>query len=517
MSKVAILDIGTYSIHLILADIRPDRSITIIDRMKDPTRLGDGTFATRRISEVAFQRGIEVIHRFGTLARHKDFRRIVATATSAVREAENGGLFIKAIAKHTGIRVQVITGEEEARLIYLGVRQALSLPPKRSLIIDIGGGSVEVVSCTPQRLLAAASLKLGSIRLKEMLVTMSRTSNYPMAALEYLIDQELRILSRKRFRESVTQVIGTSGMIGNLVEMIYWQRMGKPLANPNLVTITVEDIRTVERLLRNGNPAARHTLLGRDPNRADTLYPAALVLRKFLETVGQDRLTFCTHGLKEGLLYDVLQRHRGILSAEEIWPDAKERQIRLLAQRYRVPQPHSEHVARLASQLFDQTQPLHGLGAQERQWLVFAGLLHDVGYVIHSHRHHKHSYYLIRHAELSGLTDEEIAVIANVARYHRRALPHRRHLAFRELSRDRQWVVKVLSALLRIADGLDRTHFSIVKEVTVTVGHTVVVHAICRDDAELELWSAQERADLFEMIFHRPLRLVAVSTNGAPS
>jgi exopolyphosphatase/guanosine-5'-triphosphate,3'-diphosphate pyrophosphatase len=161
MSKIAVIDIGTNSIHMVLAEAEPDGSYKILDRFKDMTRLGDGTFRQRRLSAESRARGVEVLKHLTTLARNKGFDRILMAATSAVREARNSGQFIEEVSKNTGVRVKVVTGQEEARLIYLGVRQSMDLTDRPTLLVDVGGGSVELIVGNRERLLHAVSLKLG--------------------------------------------------------------------------------------------------------------------------------------------------------------------------------------------------------------------------------------------------------------------------------------------------------------------------------------------------------------------
>jgi exopolyphosphatase/guanosine-5'-triphosphate,3'-diphosphate pyrophosphatase len=205
------------------------------------------------------------------------------------------------------------------------------------------------------------------------------------------------------------------------------------------------------------------------------------------------------------------------LKAETEIPDVRRRNVIGLARRCQAPEIHSLHVAGLALRLFDQTKRLHGLGQEERQWLEYAAMLHDIGYLINPRQHHKHAYYLIKHSDLSGFSAEEIEVVANVARYHRRALPALKHEGFGGLTGRVKRVVKVLAALLRIADGLDRTHFSVVQTVNVKLGKAVTVEAVVSGDAEMELWAAKNRADLFERVFRRRVHCVAESQEAGKS
>ena len=261
----------------------------------------------------------------------------------------------------------------------------------------------------------------------------------------------------------------------------------------------------------------RLTIPGLDPKRVDTLLPTTVVLRCLLELSGLNEVTLCDKAIREGVIYDFIIRHREGLKAEQDIPDVRRRNVIGLARRCQAPETHSLHVAGLALRLFDQTKREHRFGNQERTWLEYAAILHDVGYHINPRQHHKHAYYLIKHSDLGGLTAEDIAVIANIARYHRRALPALKHAEFNCLPPRLQRTVKVLASLLRIADGLDRTHFSLVQDIHVKFGKQITIEARLTGDAEMELWAAKSRADLFEQVFHRRVQFSGVLQEAAKS
>jgi exopolyphosphatase/guanosine-5'-triphosphate,3'-diphosphate pyrophosphatase len=511
MKRLAVIDIGTNSIHMVLAEIGKEFSYTIVDRIKEMARLGDGTFTSHRLSQEAMDRGLTVLKRFSTLANNKGFDPILPIATSAVREAKNGGEFLKLVRKELGLRVRVITGEEEARLIYLGVRNSMDLSRFPAMIVDIGGGSVELMACTPKRLKFVRSLKLGAIRLKDQFLKADPPDKKMIQRVENLVGQTLKkSLSKKRVTP-FNQLVATSGMAGNLTEMIYLARTGRPLSQIDMATIELDEVREVERLLRTKDTQARLKIPGLDPRRVDTLYPGVLVLRLLMERIGVKQARISDKAIREGVIYDFIQQHQEGLRAEQEIPHVRRRQVLLLARRYQYSKVHSHHVAKLALSLFDQTQSMHGLGDREREWLEYAALLHDIGHHIRENKHHKHTYYLMTHADLPGFSSEEVGVMANVARYHRRGQPTIRHKGFRLLDRHQRKVVSCLSAILRIADGLDRSHFSVVRKITIEPGKPLRLHVSFRYDPELELWTTERRKKLFEKIFHCPVELVALT------
>ena len=511
MPKLAVLDIGTNSIHMVLAEVQPDYSYKILDRFKDMTRLGDGVFTSRRLSDQAMMRGLEVIRTLVTLARNKGYERIEGVATSAVREARNGGEFLDHVAQQTGLTVRVITGAEEARLIFLGVQNSVALPVEPTLVIDIGGGSVEVIVGNRDTIFQARSLKLGAIRLKDLYLTKTPPSKAMLRELEEAVTVQLKSALGPYKTKRVEQIIATSGMAGNLAEVIHLARTGRPLPQLNLAKVTSKEIITVEKRLAGATLKTRLAIPGLDPKRVDTLLPATMVFRILLDLLNKTELTICDKAIREGIIYDFIQRHHERIQAERDIPDVRKRNIMALAHRCHVSETHALHVAGLALRLFDQTKPLHGFGQREREWLEYSAILHDIGYLINSRQHHKHAYYLIKNSDLSGFTAEEIDLVANVARYHRRSVPNRKHDEFTALPDGSQRVINVLSALLRIADGLDRSQFSVVQNVEIKLGKTVVMTAQVSGDAELEIWAARGRSDLFEKVFKRPVQFVTAT------
>ncbi len=517
MQRIAVIDIGTNSIHMVLAEIGKNFSYKIVDRIKEMARLGDGTFASHRLSPEAMDRGLSVLKRFSLLAKNKGFETILPVATSAVREAKNGGDFLKMVRKELGLKIRVITGEEEARLIYFGVQHSMDLSDSPAMIVDIGGGSVELMACTPKRLKFVRSLKLGAIRLKDQYLKTDPPDKKNVQRMEQMIEQSIHKSLMKKKRLLLKSLVATSGMAGNLAEIIYLARTGQILSQIDMAVIDLKEIKEVEQLLRTKDAEGRLKIPGLDPRRVDTLYPGVMVLRILMECLGANQVRMSDKAIREGIIYDFIQEHHEGLKAEQEIPSVRRRQVLLLARRYQYPKVHSHHTAKLALSLFDQTTSIHGMGEVAREWLEYAALLHDIGHHIQENQHHKHTFYLIMHAELSGFSMEEIRIIANVARYHRRGLPKASHQGFKMLNAEQRKTVLGLSAILRIADGLDRTHFSVVKAVNVRSGNVLQLEVAFRYDPELELWTTERRKRLFEKIFHFPVKILPapVSTKGA--
>ncbi len=500
---------------MVLAEVASDFSYKVVDRYKDMTRLGDGTFATRRLSHDAMARGLQVIHNMVRLARNKGFDHIKAVATSAVREARNGGEFLRQVTEQTNLRVRVITGDEEARLIFLSVRHGMVLSERPILVVDVGGGSVELVAGTREGILKGVSLKLGAIRLKDLYLAKSPPSKKMYRIMQSIVERELRDALAAFPTRRFEKVVATSGMAANLAEIVALRETGRTVPQLNLATVELDHLQGLERLLAKSSLKQRLKIPGLDPRRVDTLFPTATVLRTLLEQVGHQELTICDKALREGIIFDFIERHRERIEAEQAIPDVRRRNVLWLAHRCRSQVAHGQHVAKLALQLFDQTRFIHGLGRPEREWLEFAAILHDIGYVINARQHHKHAYYLILHSDLAGFSADEVEIIANVARYHRRAEPSTKHDPFAALPPGAKRTVRILSALLRVADALDRSQFGVVRDLEVRGRTTLTLRAFTTGDAELELWAARERTGLLEEVLARPVQVVAQRRKGA--
>jgi len=517
MLTLALLDIGSNSIHMILTEIQPDFSYKILDRFKDVTRLGEETFKSGQFSSATLAKGTEVVKNFVTLARNRGFTRIEAVATSAVREASNGGEFIEAIGRQTGVRIRVVTGQEEARLIYLGVRQSMDFGDRNVLIADVGGGSVELIVGNRNKLLHAASLKLGAIRLKDLYLRQDTPSAGRLERLEEAVGTQLKTALPRFKKVGFDELVGTSGMIGNLAEIMHNQKTGRPIPQINLARFSYKDVVAAEKLLLKTPLKHRAEIPGVDPKRVDVLVPAVIVLRTLMERLDSPGLTVSDKAIREGLLYDFIERHREGIQAEQEIPNIRRRDVLRVARKCQYDLVHTHHVAKLCLQIFDQTATMHKLGEREREWLEYAAILHDVGYLINIRQHHKHSYYLIKNCDLVGFTADEIELIANIARYHRKAIPEDDHRTLKDLPNDLRDTLTVLGGILRVGDALDRSHFGVVRSVRcVVTSEAVDIGLTATDEAALEIWAARERTDLLAQGLKRTIRFTKTAVPEEP-
>jgi exopolyphosphatase/guanosine-5'-triphosphate,3'-diphosphate pyrophosphatase len=498
--RIAAIDVGSNSIHMVVAQVEADGRFRVLDRAKEMVRLGHRTLTSGRLSADAMNLGLRTLAAFRTLAERQGVERIYAVATSAIREAKNGGDFVLRVRDEIGLRVKVIPGREEARLIFLGVRHAIDLRTEPALIVDAGGGSVELIFTEADRAVSLHSFKLGVARLSERFFEDDPPSNRELAELDaYLAEQLEPALGRKR---SVRSVIGTSGTMLNLIAMAGYERGEPPDGHLHNFSVSADEIARVRRLVTRADREARLRIKGLDAKRVDLIVPGAVLADHILRQVEAKEMVACTWALREGVLLDFIARHRKGIEEIERFADPRRRSVARFARHLGEGGNHPERVARLALQLYDQLEGDLGLEAPAREWLEFAALLHDVGHHIGHKDHQRHSYYLITNGELLGFRREELEIIGLTARYHRKGVPKDTDDAYQALSRSERRTVRALSAILRLADSLDRSHYGVVRDVVVIRrGDRLVVQLHTEgDDAELEIWEARRRVGLLEEI-----------------
>ncbi len=510
---LAAVDIGTNSVHLVVARVDEDR-IEVVEREREMVRLGSSAGDMKRLTPSAITRGIEALVRFRQVAAiHGATMR--AVATSAVREAENRAVFIDR-AREVGVDVEVISGFEEARLIHLGVLQAVPVFDRKVVVCDIGGGSTELVLGSHGDILAARSLKLGAIRLTRRYFDKPKLSTTAVEACRHDIRAVLTPAVREIERSGFDVAVGSSGTIEAVFRMVAVRaaaRGGAPVPRTlNNMTITRADIDgVVRRLIKAPTVKERARTPGLDSGRADIILAGALILEQTIHAIGADVLTFSDYALREGVLLDTWRREHG--GSLHHLSDLRRRSVLRLANQMDEDPAHSEQVSRLALQVFDATAGRHRLGDDSREVLEAATLLANVGLFVSHAGHHKHSYYVIRNSEmLTGFTDREIELIAQVARYHRKSAPRRKHPEFAALGDDDQQRVRVLAGILRVAVGLDRNHGARVQSVTCREGAggvlTLEVTPAPGQDVALELYAANGRAQLLADALRSPVEVV---------
>jgi exopolyphosphatase/guanosine-5'-triphosphate,3'-diphosphate pyrophosphatase len=494
--RLAAIDIGTNSIHMVIAEAVHADAFTVLDREREVVQVGRGSFTGGRLRRDAMQRTADALARFTQLARRHSVDRIMCTATAAVREARNGGDFLKLARRASGVAPRVIPSEEEGRLIHLAVQAALQLPDRPALIVDIGGGSVQLVHVNGPQLLKVVGVPLGALRLEETVIEHDPPTDDELEQLRRLTRKQLRRALAELGDPAIDAVFGSSGSIHALAELAHLEQHGRPLPQLNRHAFGLDALADLTRRLERMSQAERAALPGIDEARAEILVPGALVLEQVLRLTGAKSIRLSDYGVREGLVVDWLRRHARELSTIEAAGDLRMRSVLGLLGRFDADGRHCRHVAALSLQLFDALSPWHELGAKEREWLQFAALLHDVGSSIAYDGHAQHSAYIIRNGGLRGLTAEEIEIVALVARYHGGARPRkRRDDAFAALPRKRRRTVRWLAAMLRVAEGFDRSHYQLVRGLGVRrrAGKVFLV-AEARRLAQLEVWAGRRRA-----------------------
>lgn len=506
--NLAAIDLGTNSVHGVVARMTETESgvgFEILEREKEVVRLGESAGDMRELSDDAIDRAVAALDRFRRVAEVHD-APVAAVATSAVREAENRDLLIDRAWAEAGVHVDVISGLEEARLIHLGVLQAVPVYDKQLLLMDIGGGSTELLVGQRGEVLAARSLKLGAIRLTRAFFD-GQPVEQAMKECRRHVRSTLAPFAKELRTYDLDVAVGSSGTIGALAEMAAVRATGtRPRSRSNQV-LTRDALDALVAELAAVDPAHRAELSGLDPARADIILAGAVIAEQVMHELAIAEWLISDYALREGVLLDAWQRRHG--GSLHHLSDLRKRSVLDLANAMDEDPAHSAHVAQLALQLFDATELRHGLGDDAREMLEAAALLCNVGLFLSHAQHHKHSYYVIRGTDrLAGFTDHEVERIALVARYHRKSEPKLKHPEYAALDDDDQHLVRVLAGIVRVAIGLDRNHAARVRDLDITDEDSqITVRAEPDGDADisLELYAADSRKDLLQSVLGLPI------------
>lgn len=499
MAVLAAIDIGTNSIHLILVEVDESTGATHpLRKEREMVRLGAGeALKKRRIGRKAFTRGVEAIARFAVVAREARADEIRAVATSAVREALNGREFVEAVQAASGVEVRIISGADEARLIQLGVSRGYPLHGRVACIVDVGGGSTEIIVADAERPRFLRSVRLGSLRLyEEFLAGHDPVDPNDYRRLQRHVERALRPLGRSLREYGYDVVIATSGTALGLAGADAAAR-GLPAGRVHGYELTAARLRTLQRSLLRMTVAQRRRLPGMSPRRADIVVAGAAVLIGVLELLGRTALVVCDRALREGLVAEFLDERLERASQSGDPRAVRAEAVQEFATRFGAGGEHERTVLSLALSLFDQTRSLHHLDALDRELLYAAAMLHDVGCYLADSSHHKHSAYLIRNADLRGWTPGELMIVSAVARYHRRSMPKDRHPEFALLSPEVRDRVAKLAGILRVADALDVRELGVVAAVRATDrGGALELEAEAAQVIDAELEAVRGKSDL---------------------
>lgn len=504
---IAIIDIGTNSARLLVVRVNPDLSYKIISQRKESIRLGQGEFPSMQLQPEAMHRALLVCHRFVEMAKAKQVDEILAVATSATRDARNQAEFLRRLRREAGLEVRVISGKEEARLIYIGISSGLHLEGRRALFLDIGGGSTELIVGHQLEYDYLDTLQLGHIRLT---MNFLKDDTEPISQERYQQIQEhvrdvaVRVL-QKASQFELDVAVGSSGTIENLAEMAARRSQDPAEASPS--TLSLAALTGLRQQLCGLPLNERRKFDGMDEDRADVIIAGAAILETIMQELKIEEIRVSDRSLRDGLLLDYLSR----LGRQhpEAGSSFRETSVIRLGRSLGFNEAHARQVAGLSLQLFDSSLELefHDYGEWERDMLYYASLLHDIGISLSYSSHHSHSYYFIQNADLLGFDQTELQIMATLAYFHRKQAPKKKYKPYRRLRKPMRKRIRKLSSLLAIAESLDRSHLSLVEEAWFSAPKKkkAVLHLNPSEHCPLELWGVDYQKQAFKKAYKRSL------------
>ncbi|MCI0330966.1 MAG: Ppx/GppA family phosphatase [candidate division Zixibacteria bacterium] len=503
MPMIGAIDVGTNAMRMAIGFVDGDRRVHVVEDHREPVRLGAEVFSGGNISSDTGWRAVRALKKFRERLDRHGVEHVRAVATSALREARNRGRFLERAARFAGIRLSVIGGEEEARLVHLAVAERVNLKKKLALLIDVGGGSVEISLVNKKRILAAESFKMGAVRLLQILEEKKQGEEDFFKMVQEYVEPALKRFRRAIGKKKIDCCIGVGG---NIETLGYLKK--KILNGDDNGSVSRREIEVILKRLEALTVEERMRRLFLRPDRADVIVPAAIVLHQVLKESGVSRALIPGVGLKEGILIDLIPEayeERVELHRDQVLTSALQ-----LGQKYAFDERHAKTVAGFAARLFDSTRRLHGLSEEDRLLLEVAAFLHDVGQYVGASGHHKHTFYILQSSPLIGLNPVQKLVVANAARYHRKSLPSLNHLPFKALPPVERKRVEKLAALLRLADALDVEHAGKVAGFSLQRKKKgLILRLQGKGDMLLERWALARKANLFEKIFRLKLNVAA--------
>lgn len=498
--RVACVDMGSNAIRFLAAEFREEGDSTTLAAERRPVRLGHSVFLSGVLDPRAMDEAVVALSDFKSQMDALEIEHCRAVATSAVRESKNAKEFVKRILDETGLEPEVISGSEEARLVHLAVAKRIPLGSRKWLLVDLGGGSVEVSLVDEHGAYWSESHTMGSVRLLEELTG----AGTDPGRFRRLLAEYISVLKVPAMADGqrLAGYIATGGNIEALAKLAGFED------EIGVTRLPIETLRTLIEQLARLSYRQRVDELGLRDDRADVILPAAMVYERLGQLCLANAILVPRVGIKEGVLFDLVNQ----LTKRSDHEARQEREIvnsaAALGRKYLFDEQHARHVSSLSISLFDQMKPLHGLSASDRKILLAAAVLCNIGQFVSFKGHHKHSLYLISHSELPSFSENEMAMVANVARYHRKAHPRPNHHAFAALSQEEQERVTKLASILRIADSLDREHTQRVTGVKVMIADEEV--SLWLDGTAgllLEGWTLKQKANLFGDLFGRSISL----------
>jgi exopolyphosphatase/guanosine-5'-triphosphate,3'-diphosphate pyrophosphatase len=507
--RIAAIDLGTNSFHAVLVDIYPDGSFRTVNKLKEMVILAEKGLENK-LSRDAMDRGLEALKRIKFLCDSHKVETILAYATSAIREAKNGGDFIKEAEEETGIRIRAISGKMEAELIGIAIRHSIALSDEMVLMADIGGGSVEFIIGNNQEFVFYNSLKLGVARMAAAFVNSDPIEKKEIEALQKHYNEELDEVIKLAKKHHVRTIIGSSGTMENMAQIVAHKNSLAINMSLNELEFKSSDFKDLYSNFITLDKKQRLDKKGLEEKRVDIINPGMVLVNFLLNELQLETIKISEGALREGMILNFINNRKEQLNLDLVanFKDPRRRSVYELLRKCNWAEAHSKHVSIFALQLFDEFKEELKLKESDKDLLEYAALMHDIGYYISYRKHHKHALYLIRYSDLLGFKENEINIMANVARYHRKSTPRKRHKRYRKLSKSNRKRVKKLSAILRIADGLDRSHYQNVQQLEIeNKSDAINLLIMTQADPELEIWGTLRKAELLEKITKKKIRV----------
>ncbi len=500
------MDIGSNSVRMLVAEVTPGSAPRVLAEEREITRLGASVFRDGIVSREAMGLVCGVLVRMARVHRRWQVLGVRAVATSAVRDTSNQEEFLENASAAIEAPVEVISGAEEARLIHQGVQSAWPHPKGRVLLIDVGGGSAEMILSANGKMKSAFSKQVGAVRLKEIFLNSDPPDRVELHRMDEFIGEKIAPAVRTISPGGFDRAIATSASAGAIVSAVNRVPRSRREAADRL-RATLPQVRKLYRSLSGKSLAARQKVPGIGPRRAELIVAGAAVFRRVMEDFQLPAIHYSTAGVRDGIIADLVARGVG-RERSRLNPEQR-RVAHAMARRYGGSVKHVRKVAELAHTLFESLQRLHQLPAETGRLLEAAAYLHDIGHFVSDTAHHKHSAYVVANSDMPGFTAAERRVIAQLCRYHRKAMPKARHEEFQALPESEQKVVSLLSPLLRLASSLDRSHQQKVEEMECHLRNgNVILYLRSAADTDLDQWAGERAADIFHQVYKRPLALV---------
>ena len=495
--RLAAIDIGSNSIRLVVAEAQSGGRYRVLDEERESTRLGRSLAATGMLDEESITASLDALRRFQAIVEGLGVENLRAIATCAVREATNGAEFCARVQQQLDLNIEVISSKKEAHLAFHSVQRRFDLKGKNTVLADIGGGSTEIVLASGELIEAIYATKLGAVRLSEKFGGGQALAGEDFFRMQRWIDRRLKKTTEKPVAP-LHLLIGSGGTFTALANMVMASR-GQSRLPVAGCQVTRAELRHLIDRLRKMSLKQRRDVHGLNPDRADIIVPGLATIDRLMRRFRVNLVQVHPYGVRDGLLLSMIERLQGGFQTESVDVTA---QIEHFTAACNVDLAHSRHVAMLSRQIYGGLCDLYELDPDDARLLDAAARMQDVGYLINYDKHHKHSYHLILHSQLEGFRPEELEIIANVARYHRGATPKKKHENFERLSESNRKRVLALSAVLRLAGGLDRSHNQTVSSVEVRGAKKQIELVIsAKQYPEVNLWATRQRAGMFEKVF----------------